>query len=92
MKNLIKFNNGNEEMMRYRLDPDFRVRLFKIATEKEGSDAQLGKRLGYQSAPGRRLRELRDGITKTIDLAKLEKLSEITGIPLKDILAHCKEV
>lgn len=77
---------------RYRLNPDFREKLFRIATEKEGSDAQLGKRLGYQSAPGRRLRELRDGNTKTIDHAKLERLSEITGIPIKDILEHCEEV
>jgi DNA-binding Xre family transcriptional regulator len=74
------------------LAPDFRIRLFKIAREKEGSDAQLGKRLGYRSAPGRRLRELWGGNTKTIDLAKLEKLSKITGIPLKDILEHCEEV
>lgn len=73
------------------MTPNFRKKLFKIAVEKEGSDAQLGKRLGYQSAPGRRLRDLRDGKIHTIDLLKLQTLSKITGIPLAEILKHCKD-
>ena len=76
---------------RYTLDPEFRKKLFNLALEKEGSEAGVGRKLGYQVAKGRRFRELREGIIKTISIHKLKKLSEITGIPLEEILSHAQK-
>jgi hypothetical protein len=70
------------------LNSEFREKLFHHALEKEGSEASVGRRLGYQVAKGRRFRELRDGITKTMSLHQLKKLSEITDIPIDEILKH----
>jgi hypothetical protein len=73
------------------LDSEFREKLFNLALEREGNEASVGRSLGYQVAKGRRFRELRDGITKTISLSQLKKLSEITNIPIDEILKHAHE-
>jgi len=64
------------------------LKLFNLALEKEGRESQVGRRLGYQVAKGRRFRNLRDGITKSISYQHFETLSEMTGIPLEEILKH----
>jgi len=79
-----------EKYARFQLDPEFRRKLFNLALEIEGSEARVGDRLGYEVAKGRRFRELRDGITKTIGFHQLKILSEITGVPLEEILKHAK--
>jgi len=78
--------------MRYRLNPEFRRRIFAIALKREATEAQAGRSLGYQVAKGRRFRELRNGVTKTVALPQLERLSEITGISLDEILKNAEPV
>lgn len=78
---------------RFQLDPEFRRTLFNLALERESSQAQVGRRLGYTGKwKGKRFRELRDGIIKTIALHQLKRLSEITGIPLEEILRHATPI
>ena len=78
---------------RLQLDPEFRRKLFNLALERDGSKAQLGRRLGYTGKwKAKRLTELRDGIIKTIALHQLKELSEITGIPLEEILRHATPI
>jgi len=76
------------EDTRFILDTEFRSKLFNLALEREGSEAQVGRRLGYQVAKGRRFRELRDGVIKSMSIHQLERLSKMTGISLEEILKH----
>ena len=80
--------DGNPDNARFKLNPEFRVKLFNLALEREGRETQVGRRLGYKVAKGRRFRELRDGITHSISYQQLEIVSEITGIPLDEIFRH----
>jgi len=75
---------------RYELEATFRAMLCGAALRKVGSDAQVGRMLGYKIVKGKRFRELMNGTTKTVSFQQLEILSEITGIPLKKILFYSK--
>ena len=80
---------GEKLGARLKLDPEFRRKLFNLALERGGGQAQVSRRLGYTGKwKGKRFRELRDGIIKTIALHQLKTLSDITGFPLEEILRY----
>jgi len=74
-------------MIRYRLEPDFREKMFRRAVQEEGSETYVGRLLGYSINYGFRARQLRRG---EIALSKeqLMTLSGITGISMEEILHH----
>ena len=83
---------GEDAGSRFELETEFRRMLFNLA-EKEGSMAQIGKRLGYTGKhKGKRFTELRNGHTKTMSIHQLKRLSDVTGIPLEEILRHATPI
>jgi hypothetical protein len=66
-------------MVRYFLKEEFREKIFKKAVDKEGSEAYLGRKLGYTRNAGYRFRELRRG-EKSTDKRQLKVLADIAEI------------
>ena len=79
-----------ERVERFYVDDEMKTRLCGIARLKANSK-ELGKKLGYKGKhTARRFNEFRTGVIKTFASYQLEQPSEITGVPLKDILKHTK--
>ncbi len=73
---------------RFQLETMFKREVFELA-EREETTARLAAMLGYKGKwKGRRWAELRSGTIMTMTLSQLKKLSEITDIPLEEILKH----
>lgn len=81
----------NDSRKRFFLENDFRNSLFKKAYEEVGSLRRLGKRMGYTGvSPNYYVNRMWRG-EQAITLSRLKVLSEITHIPLNEILRHAKE-
>lgn len=74
-------------MVRYRLESEFRERLFTKAASVEGGETHLGRKLGYSINFGFRVRQLRSGEV-SIDERQLRVLSHITRIGWDEIKKH----
>lgn len=75
-------------MVSYLLEEAYRKRLLDIAIKKTGSKYSLAMAVGYWSVgSGKSVNEWYEGAAK-IPHEKLLKLSEITGIPLEQIVRH----
>jgi len=70
------------------VEDEFRDMLFKKAYENVGSRVQLGRKLGYTGpAPNYYVNRMWRG-EQPMTLHRLEVLSEMTGIPMAEILNH----
>jgi len=83
---------SEERKKKFLLEDEFRNSLFEKAYKEMGSLRQLGRKMGYGGpSPNWYVRRMWYG-EQAITLHRLKVLSEITSIPMSQILLHAKEI
>ena len=86
-----KFVSLEDNFRNVYLEDDFREMLFEKAIKETGSMYRLGRSLGYIcDSPNWSIKLMKKG-KQAIKMYRVKKLSEITGIPLREILKHEKQ-